>query len=78
MSTPAALARVAKLVQPRLRAVVGELVGRPRQASEYHFGWTDEHGNAVDVSAGKGVRPALAVLGAEAVGADIDLSLIHI
>lgn len=75
MSTPEALTRVGQLVQPLLRAAVSGLVGRPRQASEYHFGWTDEHGTPVDVSAGKGVRPALTVLGAEAVGAEVEVAL---
>jgi geranylgeranyl diphosphate synthase type I len=41
-----------------------------RDIAAYHLGWVDDHGNATGSDGGKGVRPALAVLSAEAVGAD--------
>ena len=41
-----------------------------RPVVEYHFGWSDAEGHPVGGSGGKGVRPALAILSAEAVGAD--------
>jgi geranylgeranyl diphosphate synthase, type I len=34
----------------------------------YHLGWWDEHGHPVGVSGGKAIRPALALLCAQAVG----------
>jgi len=75
VTIPAALERTGALVQPALRSAVARLVGRPRQASEYHFGWTEADGSAIDSSSGKGIRPALTVLGAEAVGADAQLAV---
>ncbi len=36
----------------------------------YHLGWTDKEGKPSDAGSGKGVRSALAMLGAEAVGAN--------
>lgn len=69
-ATPAVLDRARLLVEPRLRDAVDVLVPELRQPARYHFGWTDEHGIDQPGGGGKGIRPALAVLSAEAVGSD--------
>ena len=46
-----------------------------RPVAEYHLGWRDEQGVLGGGDGGKGVRPALAVLSAEAVGADAALGV---
>ena len=63
------LNRAKTLVEPALRAAVGSLDENLQLPVTYHLGWTDKDGNPSDASSGKGVRSALAVLGAEAVGA---------
>jgi geranylgeranyl diphosphate synthase type I len=40
-----------------------------RLIAGHHFGWWDERGEPIDASAGKAIRPTLALLAAEAVGA---------
>ncbi|WP_285495155.1 family 2 encapsulin nanocompartment cargo protein polyprenyl transferase [Actinomadura sp. NBRC 104425] len=56
------------LIDPGLRAVVDGLPDEVRAVTAYHFGWLDEHGRPVTGDAGKALRPALALLSAEAVG----------
>ncbi|MEU6037185.1 polyprenyl synthetase family protein [Actinomadura sp. NPDC047616] len=57
------------LVDPGLRAVVDGMPDEVRAVTAYHFGWLDEHGRPVaGGGAGKALRPALALLSAEAVG----------
>lgn len=58
------------MVQPTLRTAVDSLVPELRVPARYQFGWTDESGNEIPNGGGKGIRPALAILSAEAVGAD--------
>jgi geranylgeranyl diphosphate synthase type I len=60
---PASLARARELVSPALQAALGRLEPGIREVVDYHFGFTD---GQVD---GKAVRPALALLSAEAAGA---------
>ena len=67
---PAVFGRARDLVAPAMRTAVGRLSAEMRPVAEYHFGWTDADGRPVAGNGGKGVRPALAVLSAEAVGAD--------
>jgi len=69
VTTPEVLGRARSLVEPALRAAVESLQPRLRSSATYHFGWTEVDGSPSDVGAGKGLRPALAVLSAEAVGA---------
>ena len=66
---PGSLERARALVEPAMRAAVGRLDPALRPAVAYHLGWADAEGNPVAGDGGKGVRPALAVLSAEAVGA---------
>ncbi len=63
------LNRAKTLVEPALRSAVGSLDENLQLPVTYHLGWTDRDGNPSDAASGKGVRSALAVLGAEAVGA---------
>ncbi|WP_018658243.1 polyprenyl synthetase family protein [Actinomadura flavalba] len=69
-SVPDVLAWSRALLDPALRAAVGELSGEMRRIAEYHFGWRDELDRPASAPAGKALRPTLALLSAEAVGAD--------
>ncbi len=60
---------------PALRAAVARLDPLCALAASYHFGWCDEHGRPATHKAGKAVRPALALLAAEAAGATIETAL---
>lgn len=41
----------------------------------YHFGWHDEAGHPVGTDGGKAIRPTLALLAAEAIGADATVAV---
>ena len=69
-SIPEVLARAKTLVAPGLRRAIDSLSPEMRPVATYHFGWTDAAGAESGGDGGKGIRPALAVLSAEAVGAD--------
>jgi geranylgeranyl diphosphate synthase, type I len=56
------------LVEPALRTAVDALPSPMLHIAGYHLGWWDEQGNPVRVSGGKAIRPALALLCAQAVG----------
>lgn len=82
---PAALDRIRALVDPALRTAVATLAdSRMRQIASYQMGWIDADGTPTP-GGGKAIRPALAVLSAEAVGASphegvppaVALELIH-
>jgi geranylgeranyl diphosphate synthase type I len=64
--------RARELVTPGLRAAADRMNSATRQVIGYHFGWWDEQGRALAGNNGKAVRPALAVLAAEAVGGTAD------
>lgn len=77
-TTPPVLARARELVLPALRSAVAQLTPRLRTPTEYHFGWVEPDGTPVPPGAartGKAVRPALAVLGAEAAGGDATVAV---
>ncbi|GAA3715453.1 polyprenyl synthetase family protein [Streptomyces tremellae] len=65
----ALLARGRSLATPVLRAAVDRLAPPMDTVSAYHFGWIDAAGNPAAGDGGKAVRPALALLSAEAAGA---------
>jgi geranylgeranyl diphosphate synthase type I len=65
---PATLARCRDLVTPALQEAVDRLDRASREQSSYHLGWTELDGSP-GKGAGKAVRPALALLSAEAAGA---------
>ncbi len=66
--TPEVLARARDAVTPALRSALRLLTEEIRPVAEYHHGWSDADGQPIGGSGGKGFRPALAVLSAEAVG----------
>jgi geranylgeranyl diphosphate synthase, type I len=57
------------LTTPVLRAAVARLVPPMDTVAAYHFGWIDQAGRPADGDGGKAVRPALALLSAQAAGA---------
>jgi geranylgeranyl diphosphate synthase type I len=66
VSAPPALARINDIVQPALRAAVATMTDdRMRLIASYQLGWCDADGRATDAG-GKAIRPALAILSAEA------------
>lgn len=69
------LGRARTLVEPALRGAVDSLDENLRLPVTYHLGWTDRDGKPSDAGSGKGVRSALAILGAEAVGASADVAV---
>ncbi|MFD4829080.1 polyprenyl synthetase family protein [Streptomyces uncialis] len=65
----ALLERGRTLSTPVLRAAVDRLAPPMDTVAAYHFGWIDALGNPADGDGGKAVRPALALLSAQAAGA---------
>ncbi|MEU1282268.1 polyprenyl synthetase family protein [Streptomyces sp. NPDC005805] len=65
----ALLERGRTLSTPVLRAAVDRLAAPMDTVAAYHFGWIDAEGNPSAGDGGKAVRPALALLSAEAAGA---------
>ena len=66
---PPVLGRARSLVEPAMAAAVDRLCAELRLPARYHFGWAEADGSPSAIGAGKGLRPTLAVLSAEAVGA---------
>ena len=64
------LDRCRALVRPALAEAVGRLHPWVAEMAAYSFGWCEVGGAPAAAPGGKGVRQALAVLGAEAAGAD--------
>ena len=75
---PDALTRGRELVEPALRAAVDRLTDPVmRTVAGYHLGWLDTDGRPITGGSGggKAIRPTLAMLGAEAVGAEARLAV---
>ncbi len=68
-SVTALLERGRTLSTPVLRAAVDRLAPPMDTVAAYHFGWIDAQGNPAAGDGGKAVRPALALISAEAAGA---------
>jgi geranylgeranyl diphosphate synthase, type I len=68
-AVPDALARARELVTPALEDAVRRLAPGVREVADYHFGFAEGH------ATGKAVRPALALLSAEAAGAPAETGL---
>lgn len=66
---PAVLDRCRALVRPALAEAVGRLHPWVGEMAAYSLGWCEVGGAPAAASGGKGLRQALAVLGAEAAGA---------
>ena len=75
LATLQTLGRGRELITPMLRQMVDRLDPSTRLVVSYHLGWSDQHGAAVSSSGGKAIRPGLALLGAEASGADPRIAL---
>ncbi|MFI9169520.1 polyprenyl synthetase family protein [Streptomyces lincolnensis] len=69
LAAPEVLDRCRALVRPALEEAVGRLHPWVGEMAGYAFGWCEVGGAPAQASGGKGVRQALAVLGAEAAGA---------
>jgi geranylgeranyl diphosphate synthase, type I len=67
--TTSVLDRGRTQLEPAMQAAVARLDPSSRLHVSYHLGWCDVYGNATPNGGGKGIRPALAMLSAEAVGA---------
>lgn len=72
---PSTVERSRVLVEPALRDAVARLDPWCRHVTTYHLGWCDEEGRATAGHGGKAVRPALALLAAEAVGAPTSVAI---
>lgn len=66
-TAPEVLSRAKALTEPALATALTRLHPDVRRATEHHLGW--ETSTGAPTGGGKGIRPALAVLSAEAVGA---------
>jgi geranylgeranyl diphosphate synthase type I len=75
VQTPAVLDRMRLLTVPALRAAVDRLEPSIARVAAYHLGWVDADGNAMAGNGGKAIRPALAVLSAEAVAVSPEVAL---
>ncbi|HUY07677.1 MAG TPA: polyprenyl synthetase family protein [Acidimicrobiales bacterium] len=68
-TVPEVLTRARDLVVPAMRRSIDMLNPQLRSIAAYHLGWEDAKGESTGSDGGKGVRPALALLSAEAMGA---------
>jgi geranylgeranyl diphosphate synthase type I len=75
LTTLSTLDRSRAQAVPALQAAVARLDPECCRAASYHFGWCDADGVPADGNGGKAIRPALALLGAEAVGAPAEVAL---
>jgi geranylgeranyl diphosphate synthase type I len=64
------LSRSRALLDPVLRDITARLPRPTSRPIGYQFGWLDERGRPASEPGGKGLRPALTLLSAEAVGGD--------
>ncbi|MFJ8054051.1 polyprenyl synthetase family protein [Streptomyces luteogriseus] len=71
----ALLRRYRQLTGPRLQHAVEQLTEPVRTIARYHFGWCDENGTPTQDGWGKGVRGALVLASAQAVGGPADQAL---
>jgi geranylgeranyl diphosphate synthase type I len=74
-TVPASLRRARELVQPALRRCVDGLAPELRTVVAYHLGFVDHEGHPATGDGGKAVRPALAFLSAQAVGAAAEIAM---
>jgi geranylgeranyl diphosphate synthase, type I len=72
---PASLLLAREMVQPALRQCIDRLAPELRTVIAYHLGFVDRDGHPASGDGGKAVRPALAFLSAQAVGAPVDVAM---
>jgi geranylgeranyl diphosphate synthase type I len=75
LGVPEVLARSRQVINPAIAAAIERLAPEIRRIAAYHLGWTDSAGHPINGPGGKGIRPALAMLGAEAAWADPDVGV---
>jgi geranylgeranyl diphosphate synthase type I len=75
IGVPEVLARSRTAVAPALSEAIERLAPEIRRLATYHMGWTDPGGNPVNSPGGKGIRPTLAILSAEAAWADPEVGV---
>jgi geranylgeranyl diphosphate synthase type I len=74
-SVPPVLERAREAVVAPLTDAIGRLTPQLRRVASYQLGWTDVDGTPTEGGGGKALRPALALLSAEAVGAAPEVAL---
>lgn len=74
LALPNVLQNSRSIVEPALRAAVDRLDPVTRDIAAYHLGWLDADGRPA-AAGGKAVRPALALLSAQAAGASIGVGV---
>jgi geranylgeranyl diphosphate synthase type I len=74
-TVPSALLRARDLVDPALRRAIDGLTQEIRRVVGYHLGFVDRDGRPSRADGGKALRPALALLSAEAVGSAAEVAL---
>lgn len=74
-TAPASLLRARDLVQPAMRRCIDGLAPELRTVIAYHLGFVDRDGRPSSGDGGKAVRPALAFLSAQAVGASAETAM---
>ncbi|HTW06263.1 MAG TPA: polyprenyl synthetase family protein [Acidimicrobiales bacterium] len=67
------LDRAREVTQPLLRHAVARMAPSIGHVVSYHLGWANADGTAASLPAGKGIRPALALLSAEAAWAGAEV-----
>ena len=72
---PEVLASSRTRIAPAMRRAVERLSPDIHRLASYHLGWTDRSGSPVGAPTGKGIRPTLALLSAEAVWADAEVGV---
>ncbi len=72
---PASLLRARELVQPELHRCIDRLAPELRTLVAYHLGFVDRDGRPSSGVGGKAVRPAMAFLSAQAVGAPAEVAM---
>jgi geranylgeranyl diphosphate synthase, type I len=75
LAAPNTLGHTRELITPMLHAIVDRLDPPTRLVVSYHLGWCDATGAPATVNGGKAIRPGLALLGAEAAGAEQETAL---
>ncbi|MDP8956653.1 MAG: polyprenyl synthetase family protein [Actinomycetota bacterium] len=75
VAPPSSLVRLKPLISAGLRDAVGRLSPRLSQIVSYHLGWQDEMGRETHAGGGKSLRPTIALVAAEAVGAPAEAAL---
>lgn len=75
LNLPKSFERARLAVTPVMVAASAGLEPTLRRVVEYHWGWVDKDGVRTEERAGKALRPTLALLSAEAVGAEREVAL---